>query len=77
MDTAKIVVHPNTRKAYAAERLRKTENMSDTERFKFLEEALLKYHAWTTGLGVLPHKVAADLAVLRCQFFPSPQRRRA
>jgi hypothetical protein len=73
----KIVVHPSTYRAYAAERLRKAADMNDTERRKFLTDALEKYRTWSTSLGVLPHKVSADLAVLRSQFFPSPQRRRA
>lgn len=75
---AKLVVHPNTRRGYAAERLRRASQIGDVaERQKFLEEALEKYRAWALGLGTAPHKVSADVAMLRCQFFPNPQRRQA
>jgi hypothetical protein len=74
----KIVVHPNTRRGFAAERLRCALQIEDAaERRKFLELALEKYRAWALGLGTAPHKVSADVAMLRCQFFPSPQRRLA
>ena len=77
-DSAKIHVHPNSRRAYAAERLRKAELIEDAgERQRFLEEALEKYRVWSAGLGVPPHKISADLAILRSQFFPRPERLRA
>jgi hypothetical protein len=76
-ETAKIVVHPRTRDGYAAERLRKAAVMDDSERQKFLEQALEKYRAWSLNLGALPHKISADVAILRCEFFPEPQKRRA
>ena len=76
--TAKIVVHPNTRRGFAAERLRRASQIEDVaERQKFLEEALEKYRAWALVLGTAPHKVSADVAILRCSFFPKLQRRRA
>jgi hypothetical protein len=74
---ASVVVHPNTRRSYADERLRKAAELLIAERAKFLEEALAKYRVWATGLGAPPHKVSADIAALRCVFFPSPQRRQA
>jgi hypothetical protein len=77
MTTASICVHPNTRRSFAAERLRKAAELEDTARLSFLEQALEKYRVWATGLGVLPHKVSADVAILRSEFFPSPARRRA
>jgi hypothetical protein len=71
-----IVVHPRTRSGYAAERLRKAEVITDqTERLRFLEDALLKYRYWSLGLGVPPSKVSADVAILRNEFFPPPQTR--
>jgi hypothetical protein len=77
-ESAKVCVHPATRGAYAAERLRRAATLeSNLERQKFLEEAIKKYGVWAAGLGVAPHKVSADLALLRCQFFPSPQKQRA
>jgi hypothetical protein len=76
--TTKITVHPNCRRGYAFERLRKAAQIGDVAaRQKFLEEALEKYRAWALGLGAAPNKVAADVAILRCQFFPNPQRRQA
>jgi hypothetical protein len=57
-DSAKIVVHPNSRYAYAAERLRKAAVIEDSvERQRFLMEAVEKYRVWSTDLGVLPHRV--------------------
>ena len=78
MITAKIVVHPNTRRGYAAERLRKAEIIADqAERHRFLEDALLKFRYWCLGLGVPLSKVNADIAIMRHEFFPPPQRLRA
>lgn len=77
-ETAKITVHPSSRKAYAAERLRKAAQIEDVaQRQEFLETALAKYAAWSTNLGVPPHKVCADVAILRCQFFPRSHRLQA
>jgi hypothetical protein len=45
-------------------------------RQKFIEEALERYRTWAAGLGALPHKISADLAILRSAFFPSPEQRR-
>jgi hypothetical protein len=78
MTNAKIVVHPSTRRGYAAERLRKAAQIEDVaERQEFLEQALEKYRAWALGLGAAQHKVSADIATLRSEFFPRPQRRLA
>jgi hypothetical protein len=76
--TSKIVVHPASRAGYAAQCLRMAAEIEDiAQRQEFLETALSKYSAWAAGLGVLPHRIAADVAILRCQFFPRPERLRA
>jgi hypothetical protein len=76
--SATIVVHPSTRRGFAAERLRNAAQIEDaTERANFLDEALAKFAAWSEGIGVAPHKIQADVAILRCEFFPPPQRRQA
>jgi hypothetical protein len=76
--TCSVVVHPNTRRSFGAERLRKAAQIKDlVERQRFLEEALEKYRVWATGLGVAPHKISADVAILRSEFFPRPQRLQA
>jgi hypothetical protein len=77
-NTARIVVHPSTRRGYCVERLRKAAQIEDlAARHRFLEEALGKYRAWALNLGTAPHKVSADLAILHNAFFPRPERRRA
>jgi hypothetical protein len=77
-NTARVVVHPNSRRAYAAERLRKAAEIEDiAQRQEFLETAVAKYGAWAAGLGVLPHRISADLAILRCQLLPPRQRLQA
>jgi hypothetical protein len=45
-----------------------------SQRHAFLGEALERYRAWAKQLGVPPHLISADAAVLRCQFYPKPQR---
>jgi hypothetical protein len=76
--SARVAVHPSTLRGYVAERLRKAAQIEDiTERQKFLEAALEKYRVWATGLGAPLHKISADVAILRCQFFPPRQRLQA
>jgi hypothetical protein len=73
-----VVIHPNTRRGYALERLRKAEIIEDAaERHRFLENALLKFRHWALGLGAPPSKVNADIAIMRHEFFPPKQRLRA
>lgn len=76
--TASVVVLASTRRAYAAERLRKAAEIEDdAERRKFLEEAIAKFHAWSSGLGVARHRIAADIAALRNELVHDERRLRA
>jgi hypothetical protein len=75
MNPRKLLSHPNTRRGYAAERLRRAAQLADmAERQKFLEEALEKYRTWAAGLGALPHRISADVAA--CGASSSPARSR-
>jgi hypothetical protein len=66
-----IIVHPSTRQGFAAERLRKAAQIQQmSARHGFLGEALERYRAWAITLGVPPHMISKDVAILRGQFYP-------